>query len=277
MIMMQSEVYQADPSILPDMSHIVTEDDTPVDNYFSERQQRLLPHVLFVSWKEGRPFEAASDVGLFYGLHKPPVVPDFMLSLKVSPIPFSKATESKSYFVWVQGKPPDLTIEIVSNKEGGELSTKMQLYAHVRVTYYAVYDPFGYIQDVPLQVFELRGGHYEKLDDYAVLPQIGLGLTIWDGIFDEQQGEWLRFVRPDGSLLLTGEELAAAEKANADAEKANAEAERANAEAQKVNAETEKAKADAEKAKAEEALARADAAEQRVAELERKLRELEGH
>ena len=33
-----------------DLSHIVTEDDTPVDNLFSERQMRLLVESLYVSW-----------------------------------------------------------------------------------------------------------------------------------------------------------------------------------------------------------------------------------
>ena len=56
---------QLERSLEPDLSHLVTEDDTPVDNRFSERQQRLLPHLLFSSWPEGRPFEALSNVGLF--------------------------------------------------------------------------------------------------------------------------------------------------------------------------------------------------------------------
>ena len=58
MNMLQTDAFQPVESIRPDLSHIVTEDDCPVDNRFSERQQRLLPHLLFTSWPEGKPFEA---------------------------------------------------------------------------------------------------------------------------------------------------------------------------------------------------------------------------
>ena len=51
----------------PCVDHIVTEDDTPVDNIFSEKQQRLLTEPLYSSWTPGRLFLAAANVGLFYG------------------------------------------------------------------------------------------------------------------------------------------------------------------------------------------------------------------
>ena len=59
----------------PDIRHIVTEDDRPVDNIFSEKQQRLLTESLYSSWDgpgEGRPFLALANVGLFYAVHRPP-------------------------------------------------------------------------------------------------------------------------------------------------------------------------------------------------------------
>ena len=49
----------------PDMSQIITEDDEPVDNMFSEKQQRLLVEPLYSSWNPGRPFIAAANVGVF--------------------------------------------------------------------------------------------------------------------------------------------------------------------------------------------------------------------
>ncbi len=72
----------------PNVDHLVTEDDTPVDNVFCEKQQRLLSEPLFSSWTgpgEGRPYVAMSNVGLFSAVHRPPYVPDMMLSLDVEP------------------------------------------------------------------------------------------------------------------------------------------------------------------------------------------------
>jgi hypothetical protein len=34
------------PELWPEVEHLVTEDDTPVDNIFSEKQQRLLTESL---------------------------------------------------------------------------------------------------------------------------------------------------------------------------------------------------------------------------------------
>jgi hypothetical protein len=55
------------PPVRPCLDHIVTEDDTPVDNMFSEKQQRLLTEPLYSSWDAGRPFLATANVGLCRG------------------------------------------------------------------------------------------------------------------------------------------------------------------------------------------------------------------
>jgi hypothetical protein len=56
------------PEEWPDVEHLVTEDDTPVD-IFSSKQQRLLVEPLYTSWDgpgNGRRFLAMSNIGLFY-------------------------------------------------------------------------------------------------------------------------------------------------------------------------------------------------------------------
>ncbi|MCU0548755.1 MAG: hypothetical protein MUC48_05350 [Leptolyngbya sp. Prado105] len=54
--------------VAPDISHIVTEDDTPVDNFQSAKQQRLLIEPLYASWSQTLPFITDANVGLFYAL-----------------------------------------------------------------------------------------------------------------------------------------------------------------------------------------------------------------
>jgi len=68
----------------PDISHLVTEDEAPLDNLLSEKQQRLL-EPLYSSWSgpsNAQGFLVAANVGLFATNHQPPVVPD-VLSLDV--------------------------------------------------------------------------------------------------------------------------------------------------------------------------------------------------
>ena len=128
----------------PDYSHIVTEDDKPVDNINSERGQRLLAHSAHAGgWSpaEGRTFLAFANVGLYYGLHLPPVVPDVFLSLDVKPIGKPPDKQALTYMVWEHGKVPEVVIEIVSNRKGEELGTKKGIYARIRVAHYIVYDP----------------------------------------------------------------------------------------------------------------------------------------
>ena len=38
------------PACAPNLDHLVTQDDTPLDNFVVERQQRLLTEPLYSSW-----------------------------------------------------------------------------------------------------------------------------------------------------------------------------------------------------------------------------------
>jgi hypothetical protein len=70
--------------ITPDIQSLITEDDTPVDNLPSEKQQRLLTEPLYSSWTGAgaeRPFLAAANVGIFSVARNPAIVPDMFLSL----------------------------------------------------------------------------------------------------------------------------------------------------------------------------------------------------
>ncbi|WP_341527998.1 hypothetical protein WKK05_01165 [Nostoc sp. UHCC 0302] len=52
----------------PDISQLVIEDDTPVDNFRSEKQQRLLTEVLYSYWLPptgSETFIAAANVGVY--------------------------------------------------------------------------------------------------------------------------------------------------------------------------------------------------------------------
>ena len=95
-------------------------------------------------------------------------------------------------------------------------------------------------------MFRLEGGRYAEVSRSDWLPEIGLGLTIWEGTFDDKFDKWLRFVRQDGSLLQTGDEMT-----------------------QLARHEVEIAKQEVEIAKRE-----AELVLKQKAELERKLREL---
>jgi Uma2 family endonuclease len=271
--------YQPEPEVLSSLDEyyqqVVTEDDEPVDNLFSEKQQRLLAQSLYASWTpppgkkqapgEPRPFLVAANVGVFFAKSRPPLVPDLFLSLDVQPHADWYAKEHRSYFVWEFGKVPEVVVEIVSNREGGELSRKLDGYAEIGVLYDVVYDPQRYLSEETLRVFVLRDGEYQELEQPA-LPRVGLRLMRWDGVFEGHFDTWLRWCDAQGRLLLTGEERAAEEAiARREAEERVAEEAIARREAEERVAEEAIARREAEERVAEEAIARREA-EERVAE-----------
>lgn len=244
---MTSQSFQAIESEIPipDISHLVIEDDAPVDNFQSAKQQRLLVEPLYNSQVLPRPFIADANVGLFYALREDPIVPDVFLSLGVQMPDDWSQKRNRSYFVWEFGKFPEVVVEIVSNRRGSELvssdaekPSKQSLYARLGIPYYAVFDPLRQIQEPEqmdgalLKVFGLTQGRYRELIAPFWLEAVGLGLTLWEGEFEDQSGLWLRWCNLAGEVIPTGAEQAAQEvqRANAEAQRANA----AEAKAQKL-------------------------------------------
>ena len=191
-----------------DIDTLVTEDDTPVDNMPSEKQQRLLTEPLFSSWSGpggGRSFVAAANVGVFPEPSNPAIVPDMFLSLDVQVHENWWDKRHRSYFVWEFGKPPDLVVEIVSNQKGNEVGRKRRRYAAMGVEYYVINDPLHQVMDDEVRIYRLRGGSYERQASPR-FPELRLGLTLWDGVFEAVRHRWLRWVDERGVLIPTGRE-----------------------------------------------------------------------
>ncbi len=209
----------------PAVDHLVTEDDTPVDNVFSEKQMRLLTEPLYSSWcpPGQRSFVAMSNVGLFFAVHRPPLVPDVLLSINVVLPADIRAKRHRSYFIWEYGKPPDVVIEVVSNREVGEDREKLEAYAEVGVSDYAIFDPDRLLSPELLRVYRLVEGEYRKMDEPIRFPKLGLGLRVWQGTFEGWDTAWLRWVDAESTPVPTGRELAESERQLAEFERQRAD------------------------------------------------------
>ena len=198
-----------------DISHLTIEDDTPVDNFQSAKQQRLLVEPLYASWSPGVPFVADSNIGLFYALKQDPLVPDAFLSLNLQmPTDWSQK-QNRSYFVWEFGKVPEVCIEIVSNRKGNELDSKKDDYAQIGVAYYVIFDPLqqlqreGELNGNLLKIWVLTAGQYVEMSEPFWLQTVKLGLTLWNGEFEGQESTWLRWCDDrEGRVIPTGAERA---------------------------------------------------------------------
>jgi hypothetical protein len=229
----------------PDYEQFETENDEPVDNIFSEIQQRLFIDPLHNNQWTERDFWASANVGIYYAVDKPPIVPDMFLSFDVKKPKDWFEKKNKCYFTWLVGKVPELVAEIVSNKIGNEGKDKMKIYAQMGVKYYILLDPYLHLSTESLNVFELNMGKYEKIEvENSYMPEIQLGIMIWEGLFEQEKAPWARWCNKEGNLLYTGGERTLQEKERAEQEKERAEQEKERAEQEKERAEQEKQRAD---------------------------------
>jgi Uma2 family endonuclease len=223
--------------VRPDISHLVLEDGVPVDNFQSEKQQRLLVEPLYSSPVIPPPFIAAANVGIFYSINQDGIVPDVFLSLGVQMPDNWVERQNRSYLVWEFGKVPEVAIEVVSNRKGDELGSKKAAYARMKVDYYVVFDPLRQLQQPTemdgslLKIWALSAGRYVELTppqrlnpgELVYLETVNLGLTLWEGEFEMVSGLWLRWCDRSGAVTPTGAEARVAEQKRANQEQQRAD------------------------------------------------------
>ena len=251
---------------IPDIEQLETEDDAPVDNMPSEKQQRLLVDPLYSSWQIDRPFIAAANVGLFRAVSQPPIVPDMFLSLDVQVAEDWWAKENRSYFLWEFGKPPEVVVEVVSNRKGQEADRKMAVYAQLGTWYYVIFDPQKLIQAEALRVYELYVGAYVLRPDQR-LEKVDLSLSLWKGTFEDKQADWLRWCDLGGKIIPTGSERAEQERERAEQERERADQERERADQERERAEQERERAEQERERANQERERAERLARQLKEL----------
>jgi Uma2 family endonuclease len=141
-----------------------------------------------------------------------------------------------AYFVWIEGKGPDVVFEISSASTRKEdLVTKFGLYQDVlHVSEYFLFDPYEEYLKPSLQGFRLRQGVYVPIEPVeGKLHSEELGLRL------EREGTMLRLVDPTtGQRLLTSRErseIAEAARRQADEARHQADEARRQAEEEREN------------------------------------------
>ena len=197
------------------------------------------------------------------------IAPDVLVALGLG------TRKRSSYFVWVEGKPPDWVLEVASpGTQKKDRDRKRCRYAAMGVPEYWMFDPKGdaYPRGTPrLQGLKLVNGDYVPLpsrlaDGGRMIRSEALGLDV------RVDGELLRF-----RDAATGRDVPHRSDVAAAAEHAEAQAKReaAQRKAAEAKAEREAARAEQEAARAISEASARSAAEARVAKLEAALRRLQ--
>ena len=213
---------------------------------YHDLQPQLLSRTLNLAQYVRSEWFAASDLNLYYDTDHQRWYkrPDWFLAVGVSRL-YDGEDLRRSYVVWQEGKSPDVIVEflsagtaaedlgrfsdkfapldsgeaiaegvITSEVSADEVESKekppgkLEVYeTYLRVPHYIVYSRYTH----RLRYFRWADGQYQEQSLHSSNPLIwlddlGIGLGIWQGKFDEVGGDWLRWCADDGTWLLTDTE-----------------------------------------------------------------------
>jgi Uma2 family endonuclease len=189
---------------LPSAEDLPDSDDTPVDNQLQHLIPGLLEAILALIWANRMDWFFGVDMGIYYDLEQPAIVPDGFLSLGVER--FFDENLRLSYPIWEEQRVPILVLEVVSQTRRGEYTSKKKQYAELEILYYVVYNPLRRKKS-PLEVYRLTDGEYVLQPGNPVwLEEIGLGIGRDRGTYQGITREWLYWYDREGQRLRTPEE-----------------------------------------------------------------------
>ena len=236
---------------LPTMYDLPSEDigDEGMPDEYHPHQAVLLSETFRPTTAPPDQVFTAMDLYIYYDPQHPlwQKRPDWFACIGV-PSLYEGRDLRMSYVVWQEGVVPLIIVELLSEKtqkedlgqtsrEEGEAPTKWEVYERIlRVPYYAI---FSRVAD-RLRIFKLNGGSYTEVighGDRLWIPEAGLGLGVWRGVYKGPEPLWLRWYDAEGNLIPTNAERAEQERARAEQEQQRAEQERQRAEQERQRAE----------------------------------------
>jgi Uma2 family endonuclease len=233
---------QSDPPLpawetLPTMYDLPS--DNPEDSGLPDDFHFLQPLLLYltfqpINWNAELVYSAA-DLNLYYDVEHPLWYkrPDWFGVVGVQKL-YKGEDLRLSYVTWQEPVNPFVVVELLSpGTEDEDLGnspkvknkppSKWEVYEQIlRVPYYIVFSRYTN----ELRAFQLVGGHYEPINltqGRVLMPELGLSLGVWQGVFRGIDRLWLRWFTLTGELIPEPtEEVVAAKQ---EAEKANRKAE----------------------------------------------------
>jgi Uma2 family endonuclease len=205
--MFQTEPPRPPKEVLPTMYDLKSEDpkEPGVPDQFHIWQPRLLEETFQPpNYPQDQVFVAA-DLNLYYDPQHPLWYkrPDWFAVLGVSRL-YEGRDLRLSYVIWQEGVDPTVVVELLSPstekedlgqglREINQPPTKWEVYERIlRIPYYVVFDRYT----DQLRVFQNIAGRYQPLtltQSRVWLPEIKLGLGLWQGAYQGVERLWLRW------------------------------------------------------------------------------------
>lgn len=115
-------------------------------------------------YRDAADVYVGGDMLLYYVEGNPArcVCPDVFVTFGIP-----KEPERRSYFLWREGRPPSMVIEVTSEGSRREDQEKKQLCARLGVEEYFLDDPLAEYLNPPLQGYRLVAARYEPIEPEA--------------------------------------------------------------------------------------------------------------
>ncbi|MDJ0838997.1 MAG: Uma2 family endonuclease [Acidobacteriota bacterium] len=212
---------------LPTMDDLPSEypEDSLLPDIVHPTQSNLLKECLLMEFQSRGliDFLIAAELNIHFDKNNPNwhKRPDWFLALGTSPV-FNKMRR-RSYLIWQEKVRPYLVLEILSKGTEKEdlgktesreaVPTKWQVYEKIlQVPYYVCFDH----HEGEIRAYRWEADGYVQLvvpKKGLWLEEIQLGLRLWQGRYQDQIGNWLRFYDGNGKLLPTEAEAKLQERA----------------------------------------------------------------
>ncbi len=222
---------------LPTMYDLPSEDpeEPGLPDEFHYHQPQLLRETFQPPPYHPDRFFVANDLNLYYASHHPTWYkrPDWFAVLGVSRL-YDARDLRLSYVTWQEEAAPFLVVELLSpsteredlgetERTSDEPPTTWTVYEQIlRILYCVVFSRYS----DKLQFFALKCNRYEEVhpsDQRLWLPDAGLGLGPWPGMYQGLERRWLRFYDEHGVWLPTQQEQTERERRQAEQERQRAE------------------------------------------------------
>jgi Uma2 family endonuclease len=229
---------------LPTMYDLPSEDpeEPGLPDEFHYYQPQLLRETFQPPACQPDRFFVATDLNLYYAVRQPTWYkrPDWFAVLGVSRL-YDERDLRLSYVVWQEEVAPFLVVELLSpgteredlgetERPPDEPPTKWTVYEQIlRIPYYVVFSRYT----DELRCFSLQSNRYQEVhlpDQRLWLPDAGLGIGLWSGIYQGLERRWLRFYDAHDIWSPTPHEQTEQERQRAEQERQRAEQESQRAE-----------------------------------------------
>jgi Uma2 family endonuclease len=202
---------------LPTMYDLPSEDpeESGLPDEFHDLQPQLLSATLRLTDVSRDRIFTGTDLNLYYDAQNPlwHKRPDWFVAIGV-PRLYAERDLRLSYVVWDEQVNPFVVVELLSpgtEKEDlgqtvsrkGEPPTKWEVYERIlKVPYYLLYDRYSAV----LRAYHLVDDRYQAIaviDGQIWLPELKIGLGLWQGEYEGISRQWLRWLDAERNWIQT--------------------------------------------------------------------------